>query len=457
MIVFQNVWAGEQGNLLRERSFSVAEGSFTVIDEPESASRETLAWLCNAVRLPEAGDVVVAGKNSRDKECRDAIRRDAVVITGDPDDQIIAATVEEDVAFAPGNLLLPSIEIEERVNEALRGTGLEADRAAMTQELSTLQKMKLVLAGVLALQPKILVAESVTKRLTSAEGEEFRELVDSLRAERGFTVLWLTGAPPCPAAESEGQPPLQLIGQYIAGNSCLHKLDPRCKIAATLIYMLVLLLTTSVLRVGVLFLLSLCLLAVVGVSPLKALRGMRAFIGLLTCMTLFCTFLVPGEVLFTLGVLSASVDGLRAGAVWGLRLLAMVSGTSLLMYTTAPLRLMDGLSGLLSPLRKLGLSVQDFALMMVLALRFLPIMTEEAQRLYRVESKGKWSLRALGVLLSPLFLSAWERAEHLGLAITGRGYGLYPERTMLRPLSWQRRDSLAMASTVLGAFALLII
>ncbi|MDR0434514.1 MAG: energy-coupling factor transporter transmembrane protein EcfT [Gracilibacteraceae bacterium] len=253
------------------------------------------------------------------------------------------------------------------------------------------------------------------------------------------------------------------LGRYLPGDSLVHRLDPRAKITLTVLYLAALAGGRTPAAYVLLALWPLALAALAGLPPAKTLRGLRGFTGFLLFMTAVAALTIPGRPLWQGGGLTVSREGLFTGLVWAARIIFFLAGSSLLTYTTTPIRLMEGLAAMLAPLRRLGLNPGDLALMLALAIRFLPLMTEEAERILQAQiSRGaRWDeggpfqkVRVLAMLLTPLFRRAAERTEHLSVALISRCYGEGP-RAGLYPLRLGRADFIFLAAALAAAvFAL---
>lgn len=251
------------------------------------------------------------------------------------------------------------------------------------------------------------------------------------------------------------------IGQYIPTDSVIHKLDPRTKIMVTLLYILLLFMirnyTGYVLVLGYLALVS--ILAKVKFSFLyKGLRGVFVLILFTTALNLFLTR-GQGEPLFQLGFLRIYSEGLQLALYMTLRLVFLVLGTSLLTLTTSPIELTDGIEKLLSPYKRFGLPAHDLAMMMSIALRFIPTLMDETDKIMKAqmargadfESKNLVKkARSLIPILVPLFISSFRRAEDLAMAMEARCYRGGEGRTRMKELKYTGRDL-----TAYGIFALL--
>lgn len=254
------------------------------------------------------------------------------------------------------------------------------------------------------------------------------------------------------------------VGQYFPGDSLLHRLDPRVKITAVFLLSVAIFLPKSwpgYVTVAIFTLLAVSLSKV----PFKMiLRGLKPIVIFLFITAAFNLFLTPGEVLFQIGPLKASQEGLRLSLVTSLRLVLLVTIASLLTLTTSPIRLTDGLERMLRPLKPLGVPAHELALMMTIALRFIPTLAEEADRIMRAQQargaefrSGSVTARVRGLIpvLVPLFVAAFRRADELATAMEARGYRGGEGRTRMRELAFTGKDTVAMV--VLVGFVGLII
>jgi len=247
------------------------------------------------------------------------------------------------------------------------------------------------------------------------------------------------------------------IGQYLPSDSAVHRLDPRTKIVATTVLMVVLFFVSTFSGLGLFGVTILAVLAF-GEIPLGfALRSLRPVVFLLLLTVFLNTFFAggaPSRTLFTVGPLVATEAGLRTALFIGLRLLLLVAVTSLLTFTTSPVELTDGVEWLLRPLRRLGVPGHELAMMMSIALRFIPTLLEETERIMKAQmargaefSQGNVLKRARALIpvLVPLMLSAFRRSEELALAMEARCYRGGEQRTRMKELRWRAADSVAVA------------
>jgi len=177
---------------LKSVSLSFPAGSFTAVLGHNGSGKSTLAKLCNAILLPTEGRVLVKGMDTADENNLLSVRRTVGMVFQNPDNQIVASVVEDDVAFAPENLGVEPAEIRRRVDDALRRVGMYEFRLHAPHLLSGGQKQRIAIAGVLAMQPEILVLDEPTAMLDPAGRREVLATIEALRAETGVTVLLIT-------------------------------------------------------------------------------------------------------------------------------------------------------------------------------------------------------------------------------------------------------------------------
>ena len=195
IIRLQNVsfrYPEDSRDALKGIDLAIAPGSFTAILGHNGSGKSTLAKLCNAVLIPTAGRVLVKGMDTAREENLLPVRRTVGMVFQNPDNQIVASVVEDDVAFAPENLGVEPGEIRRRVDEALRRVGMYEFRLHAPHLLSGGQKQRIAIAGVLAMQPEVLVMDEPTAMLDPAGRAEVISTVEKLRAETGVTVLLIT-------------------------------------------------------------------------------------------------------------------------------------------------------------------------------------------------------------------------------------------------------------------------
>lgn len=256
------------------------------------------------------------------------------------------------------------------------------------------------------------------------------------------------------------------IGQFYPADSCIHKMDPRVKLFATMIYIIALFAFKGFLGLGII---TVFLVAVIKISkvPFKFMtKGLKAIVILLLITSVFNLLATPGDVVFwQWGSLQITDKGIINSVVMTIRLVYLILGTSLITLTTTPNQLTDGLETALKPLNKLNVPVHSIAMMMSIALRFIPILIEETDKIMKAQmargadfERGNLLQKAKNMvpLLVPLFVSAFRRAEDLAMAMEARCYNGGDGRTKMKPLHYESRDHIAYA-VVLGFLALVIV
>ena len=183
---------GPGSSVFRDLNLKIEEGTFVAVLGRNGCGKYTLAKHCNAIALPEGGTVTVFGMDTQDEGNLIPIRRTVGMVFQNPDNQIVANVVEEDVAFAPENLGVPSQEIRRRVDEALRQVGLYEYREHAPHLLSGGQKQRVAIAGVIAMRPKCIVLDEPTAMLDPRGREEVMEIVSDLNRRLGITVVLIT-------------------------------------------------------------------------------------------------------------------------------------------------------------------------------------------------------------------------------------------------------------------------
>ncbi|EIT84025.1 cobalt transport family protein [Fictibacillus macauensis ZFHKF-1] len=258
-----------------------------------------------------------------------------------------------------------------------------------------------------------------------------------------------------------------IIGQYLPGQSVLHRMDPRAKLSAIFLYIIVVFLANNWLTYAIVGVFALFTIALSRVSLRYIYKGMKPVI-LIVLFTFILQVLLTreGAVLYDLRWFKLYDGGLRQGIFISLRLLYLVMVTSLLTLTTKPLDITDGLESLLGPLKKIKLPVHEFALMMSIALRFIPTLLQETEKIMKAQmARGAefttgpilQRLKAFVPLLIPLFISSFKRAEDLALAMEARGYRGGEGRTRLRVLKWTGKDTIALFVLVVLAVGLYVL
>ncbi len=257
------------------------------------------------------------------------------------------------------------------------------------------------------------------------------------------------------------------LGNYYPVDSPIHGLDPRLKIVSLAVLMV---LTFAVAGTGGIVLHTAAIggLLLLSRVPLRVFyRGLRLFIFLFLFTAVLHLFFTPGNPVFEIRhpvPVRVTEEGLIRGALVSWRLIAVIALSSLLTYTTTPLSITRGLESLLGPLTRFRFPVQDFALMMMMAIRFIPVLTDETDRVWKAQKSRGADLRRGGIrkrastlmsIILPVFTGLFRRADELAVALEARGYIPGRPRTSMVPLRWTGRDTLATAAVLVWGGALL--
>jgi len=251
------------------------------------------------------------------------------------------------------------------------------------------------------------------------------------------------------------------LGQYFPGDSVLHRLDPRTKLVLTLVYIVALFAASGPVTYGVMLAALVACVILSEINLKTILRSLKPLWVILVFTIVLNIFFTGGTVIFQLWFIKVTREGLIIAVKMMARLVMLIVGTFLLTYTTSPIALTDGMERLLSPLKKIGVPVHELSMMMSIALRFIPTLIEETDKIMNAQKargadfeSGNLIQRAKAMLpiLVPLFVSAFRRAEELAVAMESRCYHGGEGRTRLKQLKMARRDAVAfLGGAVLAA------
>lgn len=256
------------------------------------------------------------------------------------------------------------------------------------------------------------------------------------------------------------------IGQYYPAESLLHRLDPRVKLFGTMIFLISVFSYKGLIGLA---LVTVFLAGVIGLSKVPfryMVKGLRAILVLMSITALFNLFLTPGEILVRFWIFKITKEGLLAAVRMMIRLSYLILGTSIMTLTTTPNQLTDALEQSLKPLNKLHVPVHEIAMMMSIALRFIPILIEETDKIMKAQmARGAnfdeggivKKAKAMIPLLVPLFVSAFRRANDLAMAMEARCYRGGDGRTKMNPLRYHKADCIAYIVLVMYLVLLLVL
>ena len=231
------------------------------------------------------------------------------------------------------------------------------------------------------------------------------------------------------------------LGQYFPGDTLAHKLDPRTKLLVTVLYIVALFTAKSYLAYGLLVLTLVVAVHISRVSVKALFKGLKPVLFIIAFTAVLNLFYTPGREIWHFWIFRMTIEGVRAAVTMMLRITLLIMGTFLLTYTTSPIRLTDGLENLLNPLKAIKLPVHELAMMMSIALRFIPTLIEETDKIMSAQ-KARGSdfetgsllrrLKAMIPILIPLFYSAIRRAYDLAEAMECRCYNGGANRTRMK-------------------------
>ncbi len=254
------------------------------------------------------------------------------------------------------------------------------------------------------------------------------------------------------------------LGQYFPGSSFIHKLDPRTKIMIMFAYVVIVFMIQNFEGyIALTAFLAVCV-TVSKISPKYLIKGLKPILIFIVFTGLFNLFLTSGTIVWHWWIFTITKEGISFAAFMVLRLVFLILGTSLLTLTTSPIALTDGIEHLLSPFKKIGVPAHEIAMMMTIALRFIPTLLDETDKIMKAQSARGASLdsgnilsraKAMVPILIPLFISAFRRADELATAMECRCYRGGENRTRLYELKYSVTDGLGWLYTII-LFALII-
>ncbi len=256
------------------------------------------------------------------------------------------------------------------------------------------------------------------------------------------------------------------LGQYFPGNTVVHRLDPRTKLIAVVIYIVAIFTARGFVSTGLVVVSLVAAVVLSRIRPKALFKGLKPLIFIIALTAFLNLFYSTGRVIAQWWIFRITEEGLRRAVLMMLRIMLLVCGTFLLTYTTSPLQLTDGLEQLLSPLKKLRFPVHELAMMMSIALRFIPTLIEETDKIMSAQKArgadfetGSLVRRAKALLpiLVPLFVSAFRRADELATAMECRCYHGGEGRTRMKVLKMQRADVITLILWALLLAAVIVL
>ena len=475
-------YTNSQSPIIRDYSLSVKSGEIVAIMGKNGCGKSTLAKAICALIKYDSGSICVNGIKISEKTSKSQmreIRKNIGYVMQLPEQQLFAQTVFEDVAYGPKNFGLEGRELHSRVLNALKSLHIEHLAQKSPFELSGGQQRLAAIAGVLACNPKILVLDEPTAGLDFEYAKIVLKILSDLH-NKGITIIVIThdlneakslGAR-IVTLESRKKKEIQEHAQdeklenasenvnekknEIKNKSLLSLFNTRIILISCLILMFSAFSITNFYQLGILALSKLDLIFLARISPIKLLLSLHMFIAIFVFSGMFNLLVVnSGREIFKIGPLLITDDGIKFAILFASRFSLVILIGSIIVLTISQTQLTEACASIISPLRIIGLPSQEIALIMSLALRFLPTLAKEAESVALAQSaRGgnikdgsiKKRLQAITSLIVPGFASVIRHANTLGLALDSRCYVPGTKRTHLHTEKMRLKD-----------FALLII
>ncbi len=466
--------------IVSDLSFSIARGETVAIMGHNGAGKSTVARLLCALEKPHSGSITVAGipLDKPTRQQRRELRQRVGYVMQHPERQLFADTVAQDVAYGPTNQKLSNSEIDERVNESLSLLHINhlANRSPFA--LSGGQQRLAAIAGVIACHPDVLVMDEPTASLDAHATAIIHNFIRTLHT-MGVTVVIITHSQAEAQAladrvitldqtqPSNNHTHCTETQQPLHQRSPLKTVDPRVKMATFLVLMFTAFAISNIAQLTLAVLLTVAIVAVGRLNPLRLLASVRMILGMLIVMGLLnIVFASSGDTLATIGPFSITTGGLTTAALYMLRFTLVIVLGAVIMNTTTPTALTDAVGSLLSPLQRCGVHTQEIALVLSLALRFLPTLARETHAVIDAQSArggdietgspGK-RIRALAAIVVPVFAGTLRHADNLALALDARCYEQGVHRTHWRIMRVRTRDVALMATAAVYLILLFVL
>lgn len=257
-----------------------------------------------------------------------------------------------------------------------------------------------------------------------------------------------------------------ILGRYIPGDSIIHKLDPRAKLLAMFLYILIIFWANNVVTNMIVFLFTLIIVHFSRVKMSFFLNGIKPMVGIIFFTTSFqMLFTTQGKILFEFWIIKVTQEGFSQAAIIFMRFVFIIIFSTLLTVTTTPLSLADAVESLLKPFEKIKVPSHEIGLMLSLSLRFVPTLMDDTTRIMNAQKsrgvdfgEGNFiqKVKSIIPILIPLFASSFKRADALAIAMEARGYKGGDGRTKYRVLSWKKKDTFSLILLVLLGIVLFI-
>lgn len=473
-------YSKNQAPILCDYSLSVKSGEIVAIMGKNGCGKSTLAKAICALIKYDSGSICVNGIKISEKTSKSQmreIRKNIGYVMQLPEQQLFAQTVFEDVAYGPKNFGLEGRELHSRVLSALKSLHIEHLAQKSPFELSGGQQRLVAIAGILACNPKILVLDEPTAGLDFEYAKIVLKILSDLH-NKGVTIIVIThdlneakslGARIVTldsnkkkrVQEQEQAEKLENArenGSENKNKSLLSLFNTRIILISCLILMFSAFSITNFYQLGILALSTLALIFLARISPIKLLLSLHMFIAIFVFSGMFNLLVVhSGREIFKIGPLSITDDGIKFAILFASRFSLVILIGSIIVLTISQTRLTEACASIISPLKSVGLPSQEIALIMSLALRFLPTLSKEAESvaLAQIARGGnikdgsiKKRLRAITSLIVPGFASVIRHANTLGLALDSRCYVPGAKRTHLHTEKIRIKDFALLSVTL---------
>lgn len=477
-------YSKNQTPILCDYSLSVESGEIVAIMGKNGCGKSTLAKAICALIKYDSGSICVNGIKISEKTSKSQmreIRKNIGYVMQLPEQQLFAQTVFEDVAYGPKNFGLEGRELHSRVLSALKSLHIEHLAQKSPFELSGGQQRLAAIAGILACNPKILVLDEPTAGLDFEYAKIVLKILSDLH-NKGVTIIVIThdlneakalGArivtldsrKKKEIQEHAQDEKLENASENDSGNknenknkSLLSLFNTRIILISCLILMFSAFSITNFYQLGILALSTLALIFLARISPIKLLLSLHMFIAIFVFSGMFNLLVVhSGREIFKIGPLSITDDGIKFAILFASRFSLVILIGSIIVLTISQTRLTEACASIISPLKSIGLPSQEIALIMSLALRFLPTLSKEAESvaLAQIARGGnikdgsiKKRLRAITSLIVPGFASVIRHANTLGLALDSRCYVPGAKRTHLHTEKIRIKDFAVLSVTL---------
>lgn len=473
-------YSKNQAPILCDYSLSVKSGEIVAIMGKNGCGKSTLAKAICALIKYDSGSICVNGIKISEKTSKSQmreIRKNIGYVMQLPEQQLFAQTVFEDVAYGPKNFGLEGRELHSRVLSALKSLHIEHLAQKSPFELSGGQQRLVAIAGILACNPKILVLDEPTAGLDFEYAKIVLKILSDLH-NKGVTIIVIThdlneakslGARIVTldsnkkkrVQEQEQAEKLENArenGSENKNKSLLSLFNTRIILISCLILMFSAFSITNFYQLGILALSTLALIFLARISPIKLLLSLHMFIAIFVFSGMFNLLVVhSGREIFKIGPLSITDDGIKFAILFASRFSLVILIGSIIVLTISQTRLTEACASIISPLKSVGLPSQEIALIMSLALRFLPTLSKEAESvaLAQIARGGnikdgsiKKRLRAITSLIVPGFASVIRHANTLGLALDSRCYVSGAKRTHLHTEKIRIKDFALLSVTL---------